>query len=216
MNLLSIAIDGPAGSGKSTVAKQIAERLNITYLDTGAMYRMVTLNLLNENINFDDLDKIKNILDKIDIKFADNALYLNNIDVTNEIRSTKITNAVSKVAAIQIVREKMVLMQREIAKGQSIIMDGRDIGTKVLKNATHKFFITASVEERSKRRMKDFKEQNIEISFEDLLDDIIKRDEADTNREISPLKQADDAILVDTTNMSMEQVVDFIISAIGV
>lgn len=212
--LLSIAVDGPAGSGKSTVAKAVSERLNITYLDTGAMYRMVTLNLLRDKIDMDDLVLVQEVLNNIKIEFRTDGLFLNGDNVTDEIRNNIVANSVSRVAAIGIVRSKMVKMQQEIAKGQSIIMDGRDIGTHVLKDATHKFFLVASVEERAKRRLIDFKAQNIEMSLENLIKDIESRDAQDSNREISPLRQAEDAILVDTTSMGIEDVINFIIKEI--
>lgn len=212
--LLSIAVDGPAGSGKSTVAKKIAERLQITYLDTGAMYRMVTLNLLREEVDLDDADAVQSILDHIEIEFKPEGLFLNGDDVTVEIRNNVIANAVSRVAAMGNVRKKMVKMQQDIAKGQSIIMDGRDIGTHVLKEASHKFFLVASVEERAKRRLIDFKTQNINMTLEALIADIESRDAQDTNRAISPLRQAKDAILVDTTTMGIDEVIDFIIKEI--
>ncbi|MBN2796377.1 MAG: (d)CMP kinase [Clostridia bacterium] len=212
--MLSIAIDGPAGSGKSTVAKAIAEQLKITYLDTGAMYRMVTLNLLNNKTDMDDIKAVEEVLEQIKIEFRPNGLFLNDEDVTTEIRNNIVANHVSQVAAIGIVREKMVAMQREIAKGQAIIMDGRDIGTHVLQDASFKFFLNASVEERAKRRLKDFEAQGIEISLEELIADIQLRDEKDSSREISPLRQADDAILIDTTSMTINEVIQVIIEEI--
>lgn len=215
MKLLTIAIDGPAGSGKSSVAKKIAEILNITYLDTGAMYRMVTLNIINKKIDLNDIYLISEILNEIDIKFQNKLIFLNGKDVTLDIRSQEVTNKVSDVAAMKIVREKMVLLQREIAKGQSIIMDGRDIGTHVLVNANYKYYLTASVEERAKRRLLDFKTQNIEVSLDKLIADINNRDKADMDREISPLIQAKDAKLIDTSNMTFSEVVGRIIDEIG-
>jgi len=212
--LLSIAVDGPAGSGKSSVAKKVAEMLNITYLDTGAMYRMVTLNIIRDNVDLNDIHRIENLLDTIKIEFREDGLYLNNTDVTEEIRNNIVANLVSRVAAIGIIRERMVDMQRSIAEGQSIIMDGRDIGTHVLKNGTHKFFLVASVEERAKRRIKDFKAQNIEMSLEEMINDIQSRDDQDSNRILFPLKQAEDAILVDTTTMNIEEVINFIIAEV--
>lgn len=211
---LSIAVDGPAGSGKSTVAKEIAKILKITYLDTGAMYRMVTLDFLTNNVQFDNLVQIKERLELIKIEFRNDGLYLNDKNVTDEIRNDIVANHVSQVAAIGPVRMKMVEMQQNIAKGQSIIMDGRDIGTHVLKDASYKFYLIASVEERAKRRMKDFVNQGIEITMEQLIEDIEKRDYQDMNREISPLRQAEDAILVDTTKMNIGEVIEFIIKEI--
>lgn len=212
--LLSIAVDGPAGSGKSSVAKKVAEVLEITYLDTGAMYRMVTLNIIRDKIDLNDIHRIETLLDDIKIEFRGDALYLNGDDVTEEIRNNIVANLVSRVAAIGIIRTRMVEMQRSIAKGQSIIMDGRDIGTHVLKNGTHKFFLVASVEERARRRIKDFKAQNIEMSLDEMINDIQSRDDQDSNRKISPLKQAVDAILVDTTTMTIDEVIDFIITEV--
>lgn len=212
--LLSIAVDGPAGSGKSTVAKAVADALQITYLDTGAMYRMVTLNIIRESVDLEDIDCIQKLLDKIVIEFRTDGLYLNGENVTEEIRNNVVANAVSGVAAIGIVRAKMVAMQQEIAKGQSIIMDGRDIGTHVLVSASHKFYLVASVEERAKRRLKDFLDQNIDISLKELIRDIQSRDDQDMNRDISPLRQAEDAILVDTTSMTINEVIDYIIQEV--
>lgn len=212
--LLNIAVDGPAGSGKSTVAKAVAEQLDITYLDTGAMYRMVTLDLIRKEADFKNLDEVAKHLNDIVIEFRDDGLYLNNDNVTEEIRNNIVANSVSEVAAIGIVREKLVAMQQDIAKGQSIIMDGRDIGTHVLKDASHKFFLIASVEERAKRRIKDFNEQNIEMTLEEMISDIESRDYKDSNRAISPLKQAEDAMLVDTTQMTLNDVVNYIIKEI--
>lgn len=212
--MLSIAVDGPAGSGKSTVAKAIADQLNITYLDTGAMYRMVTLDLLNKNVDMTDFKAVAQVLDQISIEFRPDGLFLNNVNVSQEIRNNIVANHVSQVAAIGIVREKMVAMQRDIAKGQSIIMDGRDIGTHVLKDASYKFFLNASVEERAKRRLKDFEAQGIHMSLEELIEDIALRDEKDSNREISPLRQAEDAMLIDTTSLSIDQVIQKIIEVV--
>ncbi|MBI9012032.1 MAG: (d)CMP kinase [Clostridiales bacterium] len=212
--LLSIAVDGPAGSGKSTVAKAVADALHITYLDTGAMYRMVTLNIIRESIDLKDIDRIQKLLDNIVIEFRSDGLYLNGENVTEEIRNNVVANAVSGVAAIGIIRTKMVAMQQEIAKGQSIIMDGRDIGTHVLVNASHKFYLVASVEERAKRRMRDFQAQNIHMTLEELIRDIESRDEQDMNRDISPLRQAEDAILVDTTSMTIDEVIEYIIQEV--
>lgn len=211
---LNIAIDGPAGSGKSTVAKAVAQALNVTYLDTGAMYRMVTLKALNEHVPFDDQDKIKEVLEDLQIEFKDQRLYLNGQDVTEVIRNSEVAKHVSKIAAISQVRKKLVEMQQEIARGQNIVMDGRDIGTHVLPNAEYKFFLVASVEERARRRMSDFKAQNIEISMEELIKDIEARDQQDMNRAVSPLKQAEDAILIDTTHMTIQEVIDFILKEI--
>lgn len=212
--MLSIAIDGPAGSGKSTVAKVIAKKLGITYLDTGAMYRMVTLDFIRHGIDSQNIESVKERLEAIRIEFRRDGLYLNQDNVTDEIRSDVVANHVSQVAAIGIVREKMVAMQQAIGHDQPIIMDGRDIGTHVLKDASYKFYLVASVTERAKRRLKDFELQGIDMSLDQLIKDIENRDAQDMNREISPLRQAEDAILIDTTVLSIDEVIDVIIKEI--
>jgi len=212
--ILSIAVDGPAGSGKSTVAKAVAKNLGITYLDTGAMYRVVTLDVLKKDVSLNDLDAIRQLLDEISIEFRKEGLFLNGEDVTLEIRNDIVANHVSDVSAIGLVRERMVAMQRDIAKGQSIIMDGRDIGTHVLKDASHKFYLVASVEERAKRRLLEFEAQGIDITLEELMKDIERRDNIDSSREINPLRQAEDAILVDTTKMTIDEVISFIMAEV--
>lgn len=213
---ICIAVDGPAGSGKSSVAKEVAKKLNITYLDSGAMYRCVTLYVIKENVNIEDINQVKEALNKIDIQFLGKEILLNKINVTEEIRSNEVSNLVSKVATIGVIRERLVELQKEIAKGHSIIMDGRDIGTKVLEDAPFKFYLVASVEERAKRRKKELDEKNVIIKIEELINDIKRRDYTDMNREISPLMQAEDAILVDTTKMSFDEVVKFIIKKVGI
>jgi cytidylate kinase len=212
--IISIAVDGPAGSGKSSVAKEVAKALDITYLDTGAMYRMVTLGMIRNKIDTTDSKAVKAFMDQIKIEFRTDGLYLNDTNVTKEIRNDVVTNAVSDVAALKLVRERLVAMQQDIAKGQSIIMDGRDIGTHVLKDASYKFFLDASVEERARRRMIEFVEQGIDITLEELMKDIQRRDFIDSNREITPLKQADDATLIDTTTMGLMDVINFILKEI--
>ena len=213
---ICIAVDGPAGSGKSSVAKEVSKKLNITYLDSGAMYRCVTLYVINEQVDIEDINQVKEALKKIDIQFSGEKILLNKINVTEEIRSKEVSKLVAKVASVKVIRERLVELQKEIAKGHSIIMDGRDIGTKVLVHAEFKFFLVASVEERAKRRKKEFDEKKIIIKIEELIEDIKKRDYMDMNREISPLIQAEDAILVDTTKMSFDEVVKFIIEKIGI
>ncbi len=212
--IISIAVDGPAGSGKSSVAKEVAKALDITYLDTGAMYRMVTLGMIRNKIDSADSKAVKAFMDQIKIEFRTDGLYLNDTNVTKEIRNDVVTNAVSDVASLKLVRERLVAMQQDIAKGQSIIMDGRDIGTHVLKDASYKFFLDASVEERARRRMIEFTEQGIDITLEELMKDIQRRDFIDSNREITPLKQADDAIHIDTTTMGLMDVINFILKEI--
>ncbi len=213
--MLKIAIDGPAGSGKSTVSKIIAEKLNINYLDTGAMYRMCTLKILNKNINLDDENKITEIIDKIDIKMENNVFYLDNKDVSEQIRDEKISKNVSKVAAIKFVREKMVDIQREIASNADVIMDGRDIGTHVLKESKNKFFLNASIEVRALRRYEELINKGVNVIKEEIIKDIAKRDKLDSEREFFPLIKADDAVEIDTSGLNINEVVDLIISKIG-
>ncbi|SEF76401.1 cytidylate kinase [Caloramator fervidus] len=215
MKKISIAIDGPAGAGKSTIAKIIAKKLNIEYIDTGAMYRAVTLKILRDNIDINDKEQLLNMLNNIEIKFVNNRIYLDGLDVSEEIRMPHVGKYVSQVAAIKEVREKLVLLQRNIAKNSSVIMDGRDIGTNVLKDADVKIFLIASVEERAKRRYKELKQKGIEVSYEDILREIEKRDFIDSTREVNPLKKAEDAIIVDSSNKTIDEVVEEILNIIS-
>ena len=211
----SIAIDGPAGAGKSTIAKGIAKKLNFIYIDTGAMYRSVGYYCLNNNIDIFNEKIVNKVLDdiKIDLKFIDNIqrIYLNDKDVTDLIRTEKAGNAASMVSVYKKVRERLVLRQQEIALENNVVMDGRDIGTVVLPNATLKIFLTASSIERAKRRVNELKEKGIIKDVLEIQKEIEERDYRDSNREISPLKQADDAILVDTSNMKIDEEIDYII-----
>lgn len=213
MKSFTVAIDGPAGSGKSSISKAICEKLGFTHIDTGAMYRAVTLEALNKKINLED-ENDYSFLDSISVIYKDNKIYLNDNDVSRLIRSEEVTNNVSQVSKIKSVREKMVIFQRESAKQGRVIMDGRDIGTVVLPNADLKIFLTASAEERAKRRCKENKLLGIESDYGIILSEIKERDYKDSNRSIAPLKQASDAILVDTTNMNFDSVVNKIISLI--
>lgn len=202
-----IALDGPAGSGKSTVAKIIAEKLGIEYLDTGAMYRAVTLYLLENHINLKEVAGIENVLSDIHIDFENGKIFLNHEDVTEKIRMPEIAQNVSTVAAHKIVRVAMVAQQQALACKKSIIMDGRDIGTVVLPDTKYKFYLTASIEERATRRFEEMKAKGMQVDFEEIKAEIAKRDDLDSNREESPLRQAEDAILVDTTGLTIEGVV---------
>ena len=217
MENLIVAIDGPAGSGKSTIAKLIAKKYNFTYNDTGAMYRMITLYLLQEKIDFENLKEIENILNNhINLDMKENKFFLNNKDVSQEIREPIISENVSKVASIKIVRDNLVSLQRKIASNKNVILDGRDIGTVVFPNAQVKIFLIASVEERANRRYKEFLEKNISISYEEVLKSLKERDFIDSTRKESPLVKAKDAIELDTTNLNLQEVVDFISSKIDV
>lgn len=205
----SIAIDGPSGAGKSTISKKLANRLNFNYLDTGAMYRTYTYYFLKNNLDINDEDVINKNLDNINISIKNNQFYLDNENVSDIIRGEEVTKNVSLISSYKNVRKNLVDMQREIAQKSNIILDGRDIGTHVLKNADMKFFLTADKEERARRRLHDINDSN--ITFEDVLKDIIRRDEYDSSRKITPLKKADDAILVDSTNLNEDEVIDLMI-----
>ncbi len=216
--MYSIAIDGPAGSGKSTVAKQIAKKLGILYIDTGAMYRTVGLYCLENNIDLSDEKKINTILPKINMKIelleGKQEIYLNGEKVTEKIRTQEAGKAASDVAVIFSVREKLVQIQRDLAQGHSVIMDGRDIGTNVLPNATVKIYLDASVEERTKRRCNELKWLGKNYDAERIKLEIIERDKNDKNRKYNPLKKAKDATLLDTSSMNIEQVVNKILEII--
>ncbi|KRQ86624.1 Cytidylate kinase [Caloramator mitchellensis] len=212
MRRISIAIDGPAGAGKSTIARIIADKLNIEYIDTGAMYRAVTLKFLRKGIDLDnDYDKISNILSYTDINFEKGKIYLDDEDVSEEIRLPEIGKYVSRVAAMPEVREKLVKLQREIALKKSVIMDGRDIGTNVLMNADVKIFLIASAEERARRRYTELHEKGIEVSFDEIYKEIENRDYIDSTRKINPLRKAEDAITIDSSNKTINEVVEDIL-----
>lgn len=215
MDRFVIAIDGPAGAGKSTVAKEVAKILNIEYIDTGAMYRALTLKAIQENIDINNTDKIIKLMEFTSIYFKNNSIYLDGTRVDNEIRENIINNHVSNIAKIKEVREKMVNIQQELSKTNNLIMDGRDIGTVVLPNANYKFFITASIEERAKRRYKELINKNENgITYEQTLAEIKKRDQIDSTRKIAPLRKSFDSYEIDTTNKTIEQSVEMILSII--
>ncbi|WP_290770571.1 (d)CMP kinase [Anaerofustis sp.] len=214
-NIINIAIDGPAGSGKSTVAKIIAKKLDITYLDTGSMYRAFTYYAIENNVKPEDEEGINHLLNNIDLVLDKDDVFLNDQNITKEIRYENIDKNVSLYAAIKQVREKMVFIQREISKGKSVIMDGRDIGSVVLPDAEFKFYLDASAEERAKRRYLQNIERGKEVPYEDILEDIKRRDENDKNREVDPLIICDDALVLDTSDMNIENVVEFIINKVS-
>lgn len=210
-----IAFDGPAGSGKSTIAKIISEKLGITYLDTGAMYRAVTLYFLENNVDFNDESQVEINLEKIELEFINDKLYLNNKDVSVQIREKNVNDNVSFVSAIRIVREKMVDLQRKMSGKKSVVLDGRDIGTVVFPNADYKFYITASVDVRARRRYEEELEKGISnLSFDEVKKSMENRDYIDSNREVTPLRKADDAIEIDTSDMSIDEVLEKILSYI--
>lgn len=214
-NNISIAIDGPAGAGKSTISKLVAKKLNIEYIDTGAMYRAFTLKLLEKKIDLTDEFKILEELKNTSIDFIDGHIYLDSKIVDKQIRDNIVSKNVSNIAKIKEVREGMIKLQRKIAEGKDIIMDGRDIGTVVLPNAKFKFFIIASIEERAKRRYKDLiKKEEKNISLEKVKKEIEKRDKIDSTRAIAPLKKSVDAIKIDTTNKSIDECVKLIVDIV--
>lgn len=214
----AIAIDGPAAAGKSTVAKIIADKLNYLYIDTGAMYRALTLKALNESVALTDEQKILDLLLKTEIELENTPsgqrVYLDGQDVTEEIRYQNVSINVSNIAKLAVVRTEMVRRQRELAENRSVVMDGRDIGTHVLPNADVKIFLVASVEERAKRRHEENLLKGLPSDLEQLMKEIEERDEIDTNRESAPLVRASDAILLDTTSLSIEDVVEKILSEV--
>ncbi len=210
MNNIIVAIDGPAGSGKSTIAKIIAKKFNFTYIDTGAMYRMITLYLLENNIDFDDLKEIEKVLNTVNLDMQGDKFYLNNVDVTTKIREKRINENVSKVASIKIVRDNLVNLQRKISNNKNVILDGRDVGTVIFPNAQVKIFLIASPEERARRRYNEFLEEKTEITYDEVLKSIKERDHIDSTRDESPLKKADDAIELDSTSLTIDDVVNFI------
>ena len=213
MKTIQIAIDGPASSGKSTVAKIIAKEFGYTYLDTGAMYRAATYIALKHQLNEDNVEQLLGLLEQHPISFGrseagEQLVFVGDVDITHPIRENEVTNRVSTIAAIPVIREKLVALQQEIAQKGGIVMDGRDIGTVVLPQAEVKVFLVASVDERAKRRYKENMAKGIETDLEKLKEEIAARDYKDSLRETSPLKQAEDAIYLDTTGLTIEEVVD--------
>ena len=213
-----IAIDGPAGSGKGTITKRVANKIGFLRLDTGALYRCVTLEVLRNNIDIKDVQKMVDIVRNMKVEFVTNEdineldyVFLNNEDVTKAIRSNEVNNIISVISSIKEVREEMLEIQRNIAREKDTIMEGRDIGTVVFPNADLKIYLNADIEERARRRYKENLEKGIETTYEEVLEILKNRDKIDMEREVAPLKKADDAIEIDSTNMSIEEVVDKIV-----
>jgi cytidylate kinase len=213
---ISIAIDGPAAAGKSTVAKLVAENLSYIYIDTGAMYRALTLKALTKDVNLENAMELYTLLTQTQIQLVPEKggqfVYLDGNDVTDKIRSQEVTNSVSIVSKHQSVREEMVSRQQRLAEGGGVVMDGRDIGTHVLPQAEVKVFLVASVEERAVRRHTENLEKGYSSDLQQLKEEIEKRDKLDSEREVAPLKKASDAKLIDTTALSIEQVVNRIVA----
>lgn len=208
---IQVAIDGPAGAGKSTVAKLVAKQLGVKYIDTGAMYRAVGWLALNKHIDPDDEEEILRLAESLRFTLTDSGIEVNGYHLTNEIRTEKISAMASAIAALGGVREVLVDKQRQLAGEQSVVMDGRDVGTHVLPNANIKIYLTASIDKRVERRYHELKKKGAAPSFESLRQEVIQRDYNDKNREFAPLCRAADAILLDTTDMTTKQVVSQII-----
>ncbi len=202
-----VAIDGPAGSGKGTIASILAKKLNLVNIDTGATYRCVALACLKNNLSLNNQDEIIKLSSEIDIKIdLNNKVYLNGEDVTDEIRSKEVTNIVSPISSIVEVRKNMVDLQRKMASNYDVVMEGRDITTVVFPNAQYKFYLDASLEERVKRRIKQNKEKGIDMSYDEVLENIKARDYNDSHKEVGSLTRTDDQIYIDSTNMTIEEV----------
>lgn len=214
MSRIVIAVDGPAGAGKSTISKMVANRLNIEYIDTGAMYRAVTLKVIRNGVAIDDEKSLKDMLEKTNIDFVNGKVYLDGEDVSKDIRSIEVSSRVSEVSAVPFVRKKLVELQRKMASEKSVIMDGRDIGTNVLRDANIKIFLTASVDQRAKRRYKELIEKGMKVTFDDVYNDIRERDRIDSSRQTNPLKQAEDAVLIDTTSKTIDDIVNEILAIV--
>ncbi|MBS4804149.1 MAG: (d)CMP kinase [Clostridium sp.] len=204
---LSVAIDGPAGAGKSTIAKLVAKEFDLMYINTGAMYRAVALKAEENNIGDKDIDALCSLISTFEMKFENDDLILNGENIQDKITMPEISKIVSKYASIKEVREILVKLQREMSNKFDVIMDGRDIGTVVLKDSKFKFFLTATPEARAERRYKELTNRGLDVDYSTILEDIIKRDYIDSNREVDPLKKADDAIEIDTTKLSINEVV---------
>ncbi|MDU6552314.1 (d)CMP kinase [Finegoldia magna] len=210
-DVYSVTVDGPSGSGKSTVCKLISDILNIEYLDTGSMYRSLAYFCLKENVNLENEEEVMQVLNSLDITFESSKIKVNGEFLRDKIRTNDVSMAASKVSTYYSVREKLVEIQRQIASDKAIILDGRDAGTNILKNADYKFYLDASPEVRAKRR---FDEQKDHSSYETILKDIKLRDEQDKNRKYAPLRRAEDAVLINSDDMSIDEVVEKIIEII--
>ena len=213
-----IAIDGPAGSGKSTTAKNVAEKLEFIHINTGAMYRGIALKCIQEDVNIEDTSQLNHLLTHTKLEFASEGeltLFMDGVDILAEITSVKVTDFVSQVSAISEVREKLVQYQRKMAEGLNVVLEGRDIGTVVFPNADHKFFLVADIHERAMRRKKEMEAKGEVVSLEELTSEMEERDRKDSTRKHSPLKKAEDAVEIDTTGISIEEQVNRIVEIVN-
>lgn len=213
--MIRIAIDGPGGAGKSTIAKLVAEKLNMEYIDTGAMYRAIGWTFAQNQVDTSDERAVSAVLNETEIDFRENHIYVNGQDVSGEIRTPEISKAASVCSKLPAVRSKLVAFQREIAAGKSVVMDGRDIGTNVLPGAEVKVFLTADPMVRAKRRYDQLIQAGKEADLDAIFEDIKERDYQDTHRQLNPLQQAEDAVLLDTSDMSIEEVMNTIVEMAG-
>ena len=203
-----VAIDGPAGSGKGTVAKILADKCNLVYIDTGAMYRAIAYSCIQNNIDITDEEKIVQLAKNSEIEFIDGKTYLNGKDISKEIRTMEVTRIVSPISSIVKLREILVNMQRDMAKDKDVIMEGRDITTVVFPNATYKFYLDASLEERANRRYKENIEKGMQVTIEEIKENISKRDYNDMHKEVGSLTRTDDSIYIDSTHLTIDEVVN--------
>ncbi len=219
MRRINIAIDGPAGAGKSTIAKAVAKALGIYYLDTGAMYRAVAYAAVKEGADIGDQKQVEELIGKVDLRTeydnGDQVVLLAGENVMPYIRTPEISKAASDISAYPCVRLKLAAMQREVAQKYDVVLDGRDIGTFVLPDASYKFFLTGDAEVRARRRCLELEEKGIKRAFDNVLSEMIKRDANDSARSFAPLKKADDAVLIDTTNMNADEVLEAVLQRIG-
>lgn len=206
----SIAIDGPAGAGKSTIAKLLGKKYSLMYINTGSMYRAVTLFAMKKGIEPTDVEQLCRLIEELDMHFENDDLIVNGVDISKELTNIEVTNNVSRYAAVPEVRQKLVQLQRGISKNYDVIMDGRDIGTVVLKDASVKIFLTARPEERATRRYEELIAKNVKVDYNSILEDIKKRDYIDSHREVDPLQKAEDAVEIDSSLMNIDEVVEAI------
>ena len=207
---ISVAIDGPAGAGKSTIAKLVGKKFDLMYINTGAMYRAVALMAERNDVKPEEVEKLVKLVDTMEMHFENDDLILNGVNVQEEITMPEISAIVSNYASIPEVRAKLVELQRNMSEKYDVIMDGRDIGTVVLKDSKFKFFLTASAEERANRRYKELTERGLEVNYDEILSEIIRRDTIDSTREVDPLRKADDAIEIDSSNYNINEVTEII------